>query len=63
MAIAIEKKQYDLFVNGESKPPHSGEYFDVYNPATNGLLASVAAADIHDADEAVSAARNALEGK
>lgn len=63
MAIAIEKKQYDLFVNGESKPPHSGEYFDVYNPATNGLLASVAAADIHDADEAVSAARKALEGK
>jgi len=63
MAIAIERKTYELFINGEYRKPQSGEYFDVYNPATNEALASVAAANIHDADAAVDAARTALEGK
>ncbi|HXM19398.1 MAG TPA: aldehyde dehydrogenase family protein [Candidatus Tumulicola sp.] len=63
MAIALDKKTYDLFINGEFVKPQSGEYFDVINPATNEAIASVAAASIRDADLAVVAARKALEGK
>ena len=63
MAIAVEQKRYDLFINGEFVAPQSGEYFETINPATNEVLATVAAAGIRDADAAVDAARKALEGK
>jgi acyl-CoA reductase-like NAD-dependent aldehyde dehydrogenase len=63
MAIALDPRQYELFINGESVKPESGEYVDVLNPATNEVLARVGAAGIHDADAAVSAARKAFEGK
>ena len=63
MAIALDQKTYDLFINGEFVKPQSGNYIDVVNPATNEPLARVAAAGIHDADTAVSSARAALEGK
>jgi len=63
MAIGLDQKTYDLFINGEFVKPQSGEYVDVANPATNEVLASVAAANLKDADAAVDAARKALEGK
>jgi acyl-CoA reductase-like NAD-dependent aldehyde dehydrogenase len=63
MTTATAKQTYELFINGEFVKPASGEYADVLNPATNEVLASVAAAGIHDADLAVAAAREALSGK
>ncbi|MBC5805046.1 MAG: betaine-aldehyde dehydrogenase [Candidatus Eremiobacter antarcticus] len=63
MATAIAQKSYDLFINGEFVKPAAGEYIETFNPATNEVLASVAASSIHDADLAVDAARQALQGK
>ena len=63
MAIALEQKTYDLFINGEFAKPQSGQHVDVLNPASNEGLASVAAAGTADIDAAVAAARKALEGK
>jgi acyl-CoA reductase-like NAD-dependent aldehyde dehydrogenase len=63
MAVALDRKTYDLFINGTYVKPQSGQYTDVVNPATNEVFASVAAANIHDAGAAVSAARSALEGR
>jgi aldehyde dehydrogenase (NAD+)/betaine-aldehyde dehydrogenase len=63
MAIALDQKTYELFINGEFVKPQSGNYTEIVNPATNEPLARVAAAGIHDADAAVGAARAALEGK
>ncbi len=63
MTTATAKQTYELFINGEQTKPASGEYIDVVNPATNEVMASVAAAGIHDADLAVDAARQALHGK
>jgi len=63
MAVALDRKVYDLFINGEFVKPQSGNYIDVVNPATNETIAQVAAAGIHDADAAVVSARAALDGK
>ncbi|MDQ2817653.1 MAG: aldehyde dehydrogenase family protein [Candidatus Eremiobacteraeota bacterium] len=63
MAIALDRKTYELFIDGKSVQPMSGDYVDVINPATNEPFAKVAAAGIHDADAAVDAARKALSGK
>ncbi len=63
MTTTTVKQTYELFINGEPTKPASGEYMDVLNPATNEVIASVAAAGIHDADLAVNAARQALQGK
>ena len=63
MATATVQKKYDLFINGDWSPPAGGDYNEVVNPATNEVIASVAAAGIHDADLAVDAARQALSGK
>jgi len=63
MTTTTVKQTYELFMNGEPTKPASGEYMDVLNPATNEVIASVAAAGIHDADLAVNAARQALQGK
>jgi acyl-CoA reductase-like NAD-dependent aldehyde dehydrogenase len=63
MAVALDQKSYDLFINGEFVKPQSGNRVDVVNPATNEIIANVAAGGIHDADAAVAAARAALEGK
>jgi acyl-CoA reductase-like NAD-dependent aldehyde dehydrogenase len=63
MTAVTTKSKHDLFVNGEHVKPASGEYSDVLNPATGEVIASVAAAGIHDADLAVDAARQALGGK
>ncbi len=63
MASVTTKSAHDLLINGEHVKPLSGEYTDVYNPATGEIIASVAAAGIHDADAAVQAARAAMQGK
>jgi aldehyde dehydrogenase (NAD+) len=51
-----------LFIGGEWRPPHDGEYFDTHNPATNKPLARLAQAGAGDVDAAVAAARAALPG-
>jgi succinate-semialdehyde dehydrogenase/glutarate-semialdehyde dehydrogenase len=48
----------DLYINGEWHK--TGDRFDVINPATEEVLASVASADIADADAALDAAEAAM---
>ena len=54
--------RHDLFINGRFVAPHSGNYFDSINPATEEKLTEIALADAHDVDAAVTAARSAFEG-
>jgi acyl-CoA reductase-like NAD-dependent aldehyde dehydrogenase len=51
-----------LLIDGRWVPASSGRTMDVINPATEEVIASVAAADRSDVDAAVAAARAALEG-
>ncbi|MCI5040075.1 MAG: aldehyde dehydrogenase family protein, partial [Donghicola eburneus] len=51
----------DLYINGTWTKGTSGERFDVINPATEAVLASVASADIADADAALDAAEAAMK--
>lgn len=51
----------DLYINGTWSKGTSGERFDVINPATEEVLASVASADIADADTALDAAEAAMK--
>jgi len=53
------KPRYQLFIDGEFRAPHSAAHFDSINPATEGKLAEIAEADVHDVDLAVKAARRA----
>ncbi|GAA5121825.1 aldehyde dehydrogenase family protein [Haloechinothrix salitolerans] len=52
----------NLYIDGEWRPPLSGEYGDVENPATEQLIGQVPAAGVADVDSAVLAAREALAG-
>ena len=49
-----------LFINGEFVPSISGKKFDVYNPTTEKVSASVYEASVEDVDAAVSAAKAAF---
>ncbi len=49
-----------LFINGEFVPSRSGKKFDVFNPTTEKLAASVYEADVEDVDLAVKAAKEAF---
>lgn len=51
----------NLYINGRWAEGASNERFDVINPATEEVLASVASAEIADADAALDAAQAALE--
>lgn len=51
----------DLYINGDWRPGATGERFDVLNPATEEVLASVASAEIADADAALDAAQAAFK--
>jgi aldehyde dehydrogenase (NAD+) len=51
----------DLFINNTWTPAASGGRFDVINPATEEVLASVAEGDASDIDRAVAAARECFE--
>jgi len=50
----------DLYIDGAFRPAASGERFATVNPATEEVLAEVAAGDAADIDAAVSAARHAF---
>ncbi|WP_425419439.1 NAD-dependent succinate-semialdehyde dehydrogenase [Oricola indica] len=50
----------DLYIDGEWRKGAAGERFDVLNPATEEVLASVASAEIADADAALDAAEAAF---
>ncbi len=52
----------ELFINNEWRPAASGERFAVTNPATEEVIAEVAAAAPRDIDDAVAAARACFEG-
>ena len=58
--IAVEQKQ--LLINNEWRPSSSGQTMEVVNPATEDVIAEVAAAGTSDVDAAVEAARAALNG-
>src|SRR5437588_8488440 len=60
--MAVATQEYGLFINGESTEPASGELRDLTEPATGAPLARVAMAGPEDVDNAVSAARAALDG-
>ena len=51
----------DLYINGAWTEGASGVRFDVINPATEDVLASVASAEIADADAALDAAEAAMK--
>ena len=51
----------DLFINGRWQPGAEGARFDVVNPATETVLASVASAEIADANAALDAAETAMK--
>lgn len=46
----------ELYIGGSWRPGASGERFDVVNPATEEVIASVASAELADADAALDAA-------
>jgi NAD-dependent aldehyde dehydrogenases len=50
----------DLYINGQFRPGTEGARFDVLNPATEQVIASVASAEIADADAALDAAETAM---
>ncbi|MDP4594042.1 MAG: NAD-dependent succinate-semialdehyde dehydrogenase [Beijerinckiaceae bacterium] len=50
----------DLYINGEFVPSESGERFDILNPATEEVIASVASASEADAMKALDAAHAAF---
>ncbi|NCO87433.1 MAG: NAD-dependent succinate-semialdehyde dehydrogenase [Rhodobacterales bacterium] len=50
----------DLYINGRWTAGASNERFDVVNPATEAVIASVASAEIGDADAALDAAEAAM---
>jgi aldehyde dehydrogenase (NAD+) len=51
----------DLFINNEWRPAAGGKRFPVENPATEEVIAEVAAGDAADVDNAVAAARACFE--
>ncbi|HEU0245805.1 MAG TPA: aldehyde dehydrogenase family protein [Gaiellaceae bacterium] len=61
MAIAADR-EYGLFIGGESTEPASGETRELSEPATGKTLARAALAGEADIDNAVNAARAALDG-
>ena len=63
MSTATTTRTYGLWINGEEVDAGDGATFDVTNPATGEVIATVAKGGDADADRAVAAARAALEGK
>jgi aldehyde dehydrogenase (NAD+) len=59
-STAVDQKK--LLINNEWRPSAGGKTMEVVNPATEEVIAEVAAADASDVDAAVAAARAALEG-
>ena len=59
--VATETLPTRLFINGEQRDATDGRTHDVINPATEEVIASVAAAGEADVDRAVRAARETFE--
>lgn len=59
--VSIVKERYELCVDGVHIPSRSGLYFDVFNSATGEKISEVASGTKEDVDNAVAAARAALE--
>jgi aldehyde dehydrogenase (NAD+) len=53
--------RYNLFIGGKFVEPHSQNWFETINPATEERLSEVAEADAEDVDRAVVEARRAYE--
>lgn len=51
---------YPLYINGESVEAQSGKKFEVFNPTTGQVIATVSQAGSEDVDKAVKAARAAF---
>ncbi len=51
-----------LLIDGQKVPSVSGRTFETLNPATEQVIATIAAGDEADVDRAVAAARRAFEG-
>jgi hypothetical protein len=63
MASYLENKpETRLFIGGEFVEPKSGKTFDIYNPATEELAATVYEAGAEEVDAAVEAAKAAFDG-
>jgi aldehyde dehydrogenase (NAD+) len=58
----LQSPMKKLLINNEWRASVSGKTMDVVNPATEEIIAAVAAADASDVDAAVAAARAALDG-
>ncbi|WP_373895789.1 aldehyde dehydrogenase family protein [Virgibacillus sp. CBA3643] len=58
---AFLEEEKGLYINGEYVPATAGKKFDVYNPATEEVLARVSEAQVEDIDIAVKAARKAFD--
>ena len=54
-------KHTDLYINGQWKPGSTNTRFDVFNPATEELITTVASAEIEDANAALDAAEVAMK--
>ncbi len=54
--------EHQLFINGRWRAAASGETFATHNPADGSPLGQIASAGAEDIEEAVRAARNALDG-
>ncbi len=61
-AAAVEIPERRLFIDGRWTDARSGASFDLVNPATAEVFATVAAADADDVDAAVAAARREFDG-
>jgi acyl-CoA reductase-like NAD-dependent aldehyde dehydrogenase len=61
-ARAFTQRPRELLIGGSWRPAHSGETFEVIDPANGEVFAHAAAGDAADIDDAVKAARGAFEG-
>ncbi|WP_275651048.1 aldehyde dehydrogenase family protein [Geobacillus proteiniphilus] len=61
MTIDVQVHHFPLFIDGQWQPASSGETFNVYNPATGEVVATVVKATVDDVDRAVKAARKAFD--
>ena len=59
--LTPSRKEYGLFIDGETRTSSSGKTFNTINPFDNKVLASVASAEEDDVDRAIEAAQRAFE--
>src|ERR1700752_4340312 len=54
-------KRYRMYINGEPVESRNGQYFPIYDPSTEEIIAEVPDAGAMDIDRAVGAARAAFD--